>query len=372
MDFDLSDDQRLLQDTLARVMADHHGFDKRKAAAASERGWSDAAWSQYAQTGLTGLLVPEAHDGFGGGAVEMMVAMEAMGGALALEPWFASSVMGVSALVHGESEAARAAILPGVAAGATRLALACLERNARHDLGHVATAARVSGDGVALDGEKTLALHGDSADVLIVSARAAGGIGLFAVDARGPGVTLRGYRTQDSQRAAEVTLHDARALFTLAGPGAGLALLERVVDTAIAALCSEAVGAMAAAHAMTVDYLKLRKQFGAPIGSFQVLQHRAADMFMALEQARSMAILAGLSLGEEPATRSRMVRAAKIQIGRSAKFIGQEAVQLHGGIGVTMEHAIGHYFKRLTMIDTLFGDADHHLGLLAASGGSLF
>ena len=371
MDFDLNDDQRLLKDTLARVMADHYGFDKRKVAAASEPGWSADAWGQYAQTGLTGLLVPEAHDGFGGGAVEMMVTMEAMGGALALEPWFASSVMGVSALIHGGSGAARAKILPGVAAGTTRLALAHAERDARHDLAHVAAIARPAGDDFALDGEKTLVLHGDSADFLIVSARLDGGIGLFVVDANGPGVARRGYRTQDSQRAAEVTLPGARALFTLAGPDAGLALLERVVDTAIAALCSEAVGAMASAHEMTVDYLKIRKQFGAPIGSFQVLQHRAADMFIALEQARSMAILAGLSLDEEPATRSRMVRAAKIQIGRSAKFIGQQAVQLHGGIGMTMEHAIGHYFKRLTMIDTMFGDADHHLGLLAASGGIL-
>ena len=223
-------------------------------------------------------------------------------------------------------------------------------------------------------------LHGDTADKLVVTARIGGGqrdrdgIGVFVVDANAPGLSRRGYPTQDGLRAAEVTLAGVRVgpEAVLGEPGAGLPLIERVVDEAIAALCAEAVGAMAVMHELTVEYLKTRRQFGREIGSFQVLQHRAVDMLVALEQARSMAMFATMMAAEENIVERRnAISAAKVQIGRSGKFVGQQAIQLHGGIGMTMEYKVGHYFKRMTMIDTTFGDADHHLRRLARSGGSL-
>ena len=361
MDFGLSDDQKLLQDTTSRVLADHGGFEQREAAMASERGWSAALWGQLARTGLTGLVAPEEHGGFGGGAVETMVVMEALGRSLALEPWLETCVLCTGLLLEGES---RDLLLPGIVAGEITVSLAQFERRSRHDLADVSTVARAAEGGFALDGGKTLVLHGDSARWFVDSARLDGEIALFLVEAQGAGVSLRGYRTQDGRRAAEIGFAGAKATL-LAGPERGLALLERARDTAIAGLCAEAVGAMSLAHEMTVDFLKIRKQFGVAIGGFQALQHRAADMYIALEQARSMAMLAAMALAEEPESRARQVRAAKIQIGRSGKFIGQQAVQLHGGIGVTMDYALGHAFKRLAMIDAMHGDADHHLGLLA-------
>lgn len=374
MDFDFTDEQRLLKDSIDRLMADRYSFEARKAHAASPAGWSADMWRHYAGLGLLGLPFSEAHGGFGGGPVETMIVMEAMGGALAMEPWLASVVIGGGLLRHAGSLAQQAAILPLVAAGTRKLALAQMERHSRHDCANVTATAHACASGFVIDGEKSLVLHGDSADVFIVVARTGGaptdrtGIGLFLVDARAKGVTQRSYPTQDGGRAAEVVFSgvEIAADAVLGDPAHGLPVLERVIDEAIAALCAEAVGAMAAMHRLTVDYLKMRKQFGVAIGSFQVLQHRAADMFVALEQARSMALLATMMVGEQDAKpRRAAMQAAKIQIGRSAKFITQQAVQLHGGVGVTMEYAIGHYFKRLTMIDSLFGDADHHLGLLA-------
>ena len=379
MDFDFTDEQRLLKDSVSRLMADRYGFAARKAYAASPSGWSHDMWVQYAGLGLLGLPFSEAHGGIGGGPVETMIVMEAMGSALALEPWLASVVIGGGLLRHAGSPAQQAAILPQVAAGTKKLALAQMERHSRHDLATVATRVRRTASGFVLDGEKSVVLHGDSADILIVTARSGGGptdpagIGLFLVDAGAAGVTTRGYATQDSQRAAEITFAavDIAADAVLGDPGGGLPVLERVIDEAMAALCAEALGAMAEMHRLTVDYLKIRKQFGVAIGTFQVLQHRAAEMFVALEQARSMALLATMMVDEPDAmARRSAMRAAKIQIGRSAKFITQQAVQLHGGVGVTMDYAIGHYFKRLTMIDSQFGDADHHLGLLAQQSSS--
>jgi alkylation response protein AidB-like acyl-CoA dehydrogenase len=232
--------------------------------------------------------------------------------------------------------------------------------------------------GYDLEGAKSLALHGDVADRLIVSARVSGaqrdrnGIGLFVVDAKAPGVSLRGYPTVDGLRAAEVTLTGVKvdADAVIGEPGNAYPLIEQVVDSSIAALAAEAVGAMSAMHEITVDFLKQRKQFGVPIGNFQVLQHRAGEMLIALEQARSMAMLATM-MSEEPnaAERRKAIAAAKVQIGRSAKFVGESAIQMHGGIGMTMEYKVGHYFKRVTMIDKMFGDADHHLAALARMGG---
>lgn len=380
MDFDFSDEQRMLQDSVGRLMSGRYSFAERKAYAASPSGWSRELWAQYAELGLLGLSIAPEHDGFGLGAVETMIVMEEFGRALALEPYLSSVVLAGGLLRAGGSEAQKAALLPGIASGAHRIALAQMETGSRHDLADVATIARREGDGFVLDGAKSLVLDGDSADFFIVVARVSGtqreshGVGLFLVHARAKGVEVRGYPLQDGHRAAEVSLAgvEVGANAVLGEAEAGLPLLERAMDEAIAALCAEAVGAMAAAHQLTVDYLKTRQQFGVAIGSFQVLQHRAAEMYIALELARGMALYATMMADEpEAATRRRAMRAAKIQIGRSAKFITQQSVQLHGGNGMTMDYAISHYFRRLTMIDTQFGDADHHLGLLAQEGPGL-
>jgi pimeloyl-CoA dehydrogenase small subunit len=304
--------------------------------------------------------------------------MEAFGRALALEPYFATVVIGGGFLRRGASDAVKADLLPKVAAGEALLSFAHIERQARYDLADVAATAKKDGAGYVLNGEKSLALHGDCADKLIVSARVSGaqrdknGIGLFLVDAKAPGVSRRGYPTMDGLRAAEISLANVKvgADAMIGEPGNAYPLIERVVDAGIAALAAEAVGAMSAMHEITVDYLKQRKQFGVPIGNFQVLQHRAGEMLIALEQARSMAML-GTMMSEEPnaAERRKTMAAVKVQIGRSAKFVGQQAIQLHGGIGMTMEYKVGHYFKRVTMIDTMFGDADYHLAALARMGG---
>ncbi len=378
MDFDLNDEQRLLKESIERMLADRYDFEARNKHAAEPEGFSRDIWRQYAELGLLGLPFEEKHGGFGGGPVETMIVMEAFGRALAVEPFLATVVLGGGLLRHGGSDAQRDAVLPKIAEGSLLLAFAHSERQARYDLADVTATARRDGSGFRLDGAKSLVLGGDSADKLIVSARLSGGrrdrdgIGLFLVDAGAEGVARRGYTTIDGQRAAEVTLANVAvgAEAAIGEAGAGLAPIERVVDEAMAALAAEAVGAMAAMHELTVDYLKTRKQFGVPIGSFQVLQHRAVDMFVALEQARSLALLATMMVEEPDATeRHRAIAAAKVQIGRSGRFTGQQAVQLHGGIGMTMEYKSGHYFKRLTAIDATFGDADHHLAWLARNGG---
>jgi pimeloyl-CoA dehydrogenase small subunit len=379
MDFDLSEEQRLLQQSLDRLLADRYAFEQRKAYGQQAEGWSRELWAQYAELGLLGLPFAESQGGSGGGPVETMLAMEAFGRALALEPFFATVVLGGGFLRHGGTAEQRAALIPKIAEGGLILAFAHTERQARWNIADIATTARRDGAGWRLDGEKGVVLHGDSADKLIVTARTGGGrrdrdgVGAFIVDADAAGVSRRGYPTQDGRRAAEVTLAGVRVgpEAVLGEPGAALPLVERVVDEAIAALCAEAVGAMAVMHELTVDYLKTRRQFGREIGSFQVLQHRAVDMLVALEQARSMAMFATMMAAEENAAERRQaLSAAKVQIGRSGRLVGQQAIQLHGGIGMTMEYKVGHYFKRVTIIDMTFGDADHHLRDLGRRGAT--
>jgi pimeloyl-CoA dehydrogenase small subunit len=359
MDFDLTDEQRLLKESVERLLADRYAFEQRQAHAKSADGWSRELWRAYAELGLLGLPFAEEEGGFGGGPVETMIVMEAFGRALALEPFLSTVVLSGGLLRH----AGHKALLPRIAEGSLLLAFAHGEKQSRWKLDDVRTMAK---DG-RITGEKSVVLHGDSADKLIVSARTEkGGIGLFLVDAKE--VTRRGYPTQDGQRAAEVTFAGARAETVIAEDG--MQLIERVVDEAIAALAGEAVGAMTALHELTVDYLKTRKQFGMPIGAFQALQHRAVEMLVAVEQARSMTMFATMMAGEtDAAERRKAIAAAKVQVGRSAKFVGQQAIQLHGGIGMTDEYKGGHYFKRLTMIDQMFGPADHHLQRLAETGG---
>jgi pimeloyl-CoA dehydrogenase small subunit len=380
MDFDLSDEQRQLKDSVERLLADSYGdLNQRVAYMKEPKGYSEKLWGQYAQLGLLGIPFSEEHGGLGQGLTETMIVAEAFGRALAVEPYFPTLVLGGGALRHANQAATLGALVPAIVEGQLTLALAHQERQARYDLADTATTARADGKGgYTLEGEKCVVLAGDSADKLVVTARVSGdrrdrkGIGLFLVDAKASGVTRRGYPTQDGLRAADVVLSAVRVgpEGVLAGPDTGFQVLERVVDEGIAALAAEAVGAMAALHELTVDYLKTRKQFGVPIGSFQVLQHKAVDMFTALEQARSMAYLATMMAAEpDAAERRRAIAAAKVQIGRSARFVGETAIQLHGGIGMTMEYKAGHYFKRLTMIDMAFGDADHHLRELAKAGG---
>jgi pimeloyl-CoA dehydrogenase small subunit len=377
MDFALTDEQRLLQDSVASLFADHYAFDARRRYSQEPEGWSRAMWRRYAEIGLLGMPFAEDYGGTAGGPVETMIVMEAMGRALALEPYVATVVLSGGLLRLGGNDTMRAELLPKIASGDLLLAFAHAERQSRYDLADVAAVARRDGNSYVIDGDKTLVLHGDSANKFIVSARLASGqrdrdgIGLFLIDAKAPGVSVRGYATVDGSRAAEVSLNDVcvEADGMIAADGA-FPLIEQVADMAMAALAAEAVGAMAAMHEITVDYMKTRKQFGTAIGGFQALQHRAADMLIALEQARSMAMLATMMVSENDAhERRQAISAAKVQIGRSGRFIGQQAIQIHGGIGMTMEASIGHYFKRVTMIDTMFGDADHHLGLLASSGG---
>jgi pimeloyl-CoA dehydrogenase small subunit len=378
MDFDLSEEQRLLQDSLAKLLGDRYGFEQRKAYMKTPEGWSREIWAAYAELGLLGLPFAESEGGFGGGAEETMIVAEQIGRALALEPWLTTVVIGGGFLRHGASAELRGALVPKIAAGEMLIAFAHTEAQSRYDLHDVATTAKRNGAGWVLSGRKVVVVHGDTAHRLAVTARVAGGqrgrsgIGVFLVDAAAPGVSRRGFPMTDGQRAAEVTLEGVRV-----GPEAvlgqeedGLPLAERVVDEAVAALAAEAVGAMEAVHALTLDYLRTRKQFGRPLGSFQVLQHRAAEMMVALEQARSMAMLGAMTAeSEDAAERKRQMAAVKVQIGRSARFIGQQAIQLHGGIAMTMEYAAGHYFKRLTAIDTMFGNTDHHLNALSESGG---
>src|SRR5215475_7972737 len=378
MDFSLSDEQRLLKESVERLLADRYSFEARQRFMDEPTGWSRALWQSYAELGLLGLPFEDKHGGVGGGPVETMIVMEAFGRALALEPFFATVVLAGGLLRLGADEALRAALVPKIAAGDLLLAVAHSERQSRYDLADVATTARRDGADYILDGAKSLVIHGDCADKVIVSARLAGarrdrdGLALFVVNADAAGVSRRGYPTVDGLHAAEVTLSGVRTGpdRVLGEPGKAFPLIAQVVDTAIAALAAEAVGTMAAMHEMTVEYLKTRKQFGVPIGNFQVLQHRAAEMLIALEEARSMALFATMMAEEpDPTERRKAIAAAKVQIGRSGRFVGQQAIQLHGGIGMTMEYKVGHSFKRATMIDTLFGDADHHLAIVAGTGG---
>jgi pimeloyl-CoA dehydrogenase small subunit len=381
MDFEFSAEQELLRDNVARLMKDRYGFEARKAHQASPHGWSDALWRDYAEMGLLGAPFAEADGGFGGGAVETMIVMEEFGKALALEPYLQTVVLCGGLVRRAASEERRAELIGAIAAGELKLSFAQMERQSGYDLNDVAlSAVHDGGGGFVLNGDKTLVGQGDSADKLIVSGRVKGerrdrdGIGLFLVDADAQGVARRGYPTQDGQRAAEVAFSDVRVAphDVLGPPDGALPAIERAVDETIAALAAEAVGAMSEALAMTVEYLKTRKQFGVTIGSFQALQHRASDMVVALEQARSMAYLAAMMASEDNAAgRAKTMSAVKAQIGRSAKFIGQQAVQMHGGIAMTYEYKVGHLFKRLTMIDKTYGDADVHLRRLA-DRGSLF
>ena len=373
MDFTLSEEQQLLKDSVERFVREEYEFEKRRKLAKSDEGFSRDNWKKMAELGWLGAGLPEEFGGIGGGAVERMIVMEQVGRGLVLEPYFATVVLGAGLLLEAGSAAQKEALLPKLAAGELLLAFAHAERQARFDLEDVATRAEKAGKGWRLTGEKSVVLHAAAADKLIVSARTSGarrdreGVSLFLVDKSAKGLSRRDYPTVDGLRASELALDGVEAEAALGEVGQGLAVVERVVEQAVAALCAEAVGAMQVLHDVTNEYLKTRVQFGRPIGQFQVLQHRMVDMFMEVEQSRSMMLLATLRLADENAReRARAASAAKVQIGRSGRFVGQQAVQLHGGMGMTEELNVGHYFKRLTMIDMSFGNVDWHLKRFAA------
>ena len=371
MDFDLTDEQRLLSDSVTRFVADRYGFEERLKIMKEPEGWSRAVWGEMAELGLLGMPFSEEDGGFGAGGVETMLVMEALGRGLVVEPYLSTVILAGGALRLAGSAAQKEARIPAIVTGERIMALAHSEPGAlRHTLEARTTATR-DGDGWRIGGAKVAVLHGASADELVVSARADAGTSLFLVPGDASGVRRVSQRGYDGVPVASITFDgvtvDVDAL--LGAEGAGATILPALFEAANAALAAEAVGAMADTLDLTTDYLKTRQQFGVSIGSFQALQHRAVDMLIQLELSRSMATLAALSLTAEPEERRRNIAAAKVQIGRAGRFIGQQAVQMHGAIGITAEYKVGHAFKRLTAIDALFGDADHHVDALADAGG---
>ena len=376
MNFELSNEQQLLKDSVDRLIADRYEFQTRGKILESDAGWSRTIWSTLADLGFLGLPFSAEDGGFGGGPVEQMIIQEAFGRGLLVEPYLATVILGGSAIALAASAELRADILGGVAEGKRLLAFAHGERLSRYRLRQVETTARrVGRDGWVLDGEKTTVIHGGAADTLVVSARTSGGkddeagISLFVVPANTAGITVRAYPTFDGMRGADITFESVGLTSDalLGEADKAYPVIEHVEQHGIAAVAAESIGLMQAAMDMSVEYLKTRTQFGRPIGEFQVLQHRAADMYVAVEEARSIAIHAAMMVGEaDPVVRRQAMATAKAQIGVSAREVGQSGVQLHGGIGITEEYAIGHYFKRLSMIERQFGDVEHHMALLAS------
>ena len=363
MNFDYNEEQQLLADSVRRFLQKDYDFEARRRILASPEGWSPQVWSTFAQMGLTGLPLPADCGGFGGGAVDLMGVMEACGDALVLEPYL-PTLLGALFIARGGNAEHKAALLPRVVDGTLRLAFAHTEAGARYDLRHVRASARPQDGGWTLEGEKRLVLGAPLAERWVMSARAGDEVALFLVEASAVGIARSEYRTLDGLRAADLRFSGARAA-RLEG---GIALIEELTDFATALVCADAVGAMKYACDATLEYLKTRKQFGVPIGTFQALQHRIVDMYISHEQARSMACLACSKADQasDARERARSVSAAKIRIADAARHVSQEAVQLHGGMGMTEELKISHTFRRLTVAAQLFGDADHHLERFAA------
>lgn len=359
MDFDFNEDQESLRDAVRRWVDKDYDFARRHAIVKAG-GFSREAWDGLVGLGLTGLAVPEDQGGLGFGPVEAMVVMEELGRGIVMEPFAQAGLIAPIVLAHAPTEV-QSAWLPKIAGGEALVVLAHQERGARYRVDQPTTRA----EGQVLTGAKSLVPAGDQADAFIVPALSQGGVALYLVERGAVGVATRAYSLQDGSRAAELTLDNTPAIL-LVGPEQGLSVLEQAIDVGIAALCAEAVGAMEKLVAITAEYLNTRKQFGVVISSFQALRHRMADVKMQLELARSMSYFATLKLGEEPAARRRALSQAKLQLGHSMRFVGQQCTQLHGGIGVTDEYIGSHYFKRLTTMEMQFGDSLHHLGEVSA------
>jgi alkylation response protein AidB-like acyl-CoA dehydrogenase len=361
MDFDFSDDQEQLRDAVRKYVDKGYTFDRRRATEKAG-GFDRAAYTELAELGLTGLYVPEADGGMGMGPIEGMVVMEELGRGIVLEPLAQALIAG--AVIAGYADAAtKAAWLPGVASGEKLVVLAYQERSSRYALDTIEGKAHQAPGGYVLNATKSIVAAGDKADAFLVSAKVNSVLGLFLVERESAGVSTRGYGTQDGSRAAEVVFKNAPATLITTE---GLKALEHAVDIGIAATCAEAVGVMDKTMAITAEYMNTRKQFGVVISSFQALRHRAADMKMQLELARSMSYYASLKLNAPAPERRAAMARAKYQLGQSMRFIGQQAVQLHGGIGVTDEYIGSHYFKKLTQMEMSFGDSLHHLGEVSA------
>jgi alkylation response protein AidB-like acyl-CoA dehydrogenase len=380
MDLSFNDDQKQLQDALTKFIERDYGFERRRAHQQLPEGFSREAWAQFAEMGLLALPFAEADGGLGGGAAEMLVVMTAIGNALMVEPYLATVVLAGGTIARAGNAAQKQELLGAIAEGRLIAAVAFEEPGARYNLAQVATTAKKDGGGYVISGSKAVVLHGGQADRLVVSARTAGaagdaqGISLFVIDGKATGVTVRDYRTIDGLRAADITFDGVRvpASALLGAEGGAFEVIDAVGDAGAAALCAEAVGVMESLNRQTLEYMKGRQQFGQPIGAFQVLQHRAVDMFIHAEQSKSMAYLAAIKapvVGEAASAqeRRRAVSAAKVHIGNSGRVVAQEAIQLHGGMGMTNELAASHYAKRLTMIDFVLGDSAHHLARFEAA-----
>jgi alkylation response protein AidB-like acyl-CoA dehydrogenase len=370
MDFSFSEEQTLLKDSVEKFVQNDYGFDGRQKVVRTEQGFSSAHWSTFAELGWLSVPFPENVGGFGGKAVDMMLLMEQFGRGLVVEPFVATVVLAGGAIRIGGTAERQSAYLPCIIDGSKQAALAYAEPQGRFNLADLVTTARSETNGYVLNGHKAVVLNGPAADFLVVSARTSGsqrdreGVSLFIVDAGAAGLSRRDYPTVDAFRASEVTLKDVRVgKDALVGPeGKGYAILEQVIDEGILAVGSEAVGCMEVLYKNTVEYTKTREQFGQPIGKFQVLQHRMVDMFMEHEQSKSLMYMAAMKMDEGYGDAAKKaISAFKVQVGNSGRFVGQNAVQLHGGMGMTDELNIGHYFKRVTVIDTLFGNVDYHL-----------
>lgn len=369
MDFNFTEEQTMLRDTVASYLADNYAFDARQKLIKSEAGWSPAVWQAFAEElGILGAPFAEDVGGLGGGPLENMIVMEEIGKQLVVEPYLGTVVIGGGFLKHSGAQIA-SDVIAKIISGEVVIAFAYAEPQGRYNLADITTTAKKDGGSYVLDGKKAVVIGAPWATHLIVTARTAGsqrntlGVSVFLVEKSAAGVTTRDYPTVDGQRASEVTFENVRvgAENMLGTENHGYELVERVVDEAIAALSAEAVGTMRRMHEQTLDYARQRKQFGAPLASFQVLQHRMVDMFMNLEQSISMTYMATLKLDESPEERAKAASAAKVQIGKACRFVGQNAIQIHGGMGMTDELAVGHYFKRATMIEGQFGSVDHHL-----------
>jgi alkylation response protein AidB-like acyl-CoA dehydrogenase len=374
VDFNYTDEQTMLADAVSRWLASDYDFARRRRIAAEGES-SNGAWREIADLGLCGINVPEDDGGMGGTAVEALIVMQAFGHALVVEPFAQTALVSAPLIARIGNASQRASLLPGIVAGDCRAVVATYEPGARFDLDQIGTTASLVRDQYVLQGHKTVVIGADSADFLIVSARTSGaarerhGVSLFLVPAGTAGLQVRTSPTVDGLRAAEVTLTDVMlpADALLGTLHQGYDELERAIDRGIAGLCAEAVGTMERLLQMTAEHLRTRRQFGQPIGNFQALQHRAADIAIAIEQSRSMALLAAAKIDDDDAVeRRRAVSAAKVMIGESGRYVGEQAVQLHGGMGMTDDLPVGWYFKRLVAIDLTYGDADHHLELFGA------
>ena len=369
MDFDFSDDQEMLRDSVRKWVAKAYSFERRRGIV-KQGGYSKESWKDLADLGLLGLQVPEAQGGLGLGPVDAMVVMEELGRGIVLEPYAAVALVATHLLGAGHAPSAEL-WLQGIAEGKELVVLAHQERAARYRLAHVEATAKNVGGTWQLTGLKSVVPAGAHAGAFIVPARVSGalddpaGIALFLVSKGEKGVSVRGYPTQDGACAADLTLTGADAIELLAA-GPAFAALEQAIDIGIAALCAEAVGAMDKLVAITVEYMNVRKQFGVAIATFQALRHRMADVKMQLELARSMSFFATLKLNEAAPARRRALAQAKLQLGQSMRFVGQQCIQLHGGIGVTDEYIASHYFKRLTVMEMSYGDTMHQLGEVSA------